>query len=332
MGLAVTRKGVAPEIYEAADRRVFGMPGPVWTMAIWLAASAVVIGISLLFPTPADDVALRLAAMLYGFGVAAALLWMRGRTPMMFIHVQLVVYIVVLLRISDMAGSPEGAVTSAMNLLVLAVYLGWWIPRVASIIYITLANVGLLIAFGRSDRLPDLLISWLAIAGLSVGLVLAFGALVWNIKVQLVTDPLTGLLNRQGLGALIERRSHAVTDHVPRALIALDLDHFKIINDRDGHLAGDRTLAEFGAALSKELRTQDIAFRVGGDEFVVILPNTTIADADADAVAQRLRKAIKIDWSYGVTEWLPEEDFGTASVRADMALYADKAERERNSP
>jgi len=192
-------------------------------------------------------------------------------------------------------------------------------------VYIGLANLGLLFSYWRMDRLPDLTVSWLSIAALSIGLVIAFGALVWNMKVQLVTDPLTGLLNRQGLGALIERRVAVVGDHAPRALIALDLDHFKTINDRDGHLAGDRTLAEFGAALSAELRPQDIAFRVGGDEFVVILPNTTTDDADA--VAQRLRAAIDIDWSYGVTEWLPDEDFSTASSRADQAMYADKAER-----
>ncbi|MDP2014934.1 MAG: GGDEF domain-containing protein [Actinomycetota bacterium] len=331
MGLAVTRRGVLPEIYEAADRRVLGMPGPVWTMALWFAASSIVVGFSLVFPTPPnEDPELRLAAMIYGFAVAIALIFMRSRTPMTFIYMQLVIYILVLIRITTMAGTPQSAVTSGMNLIVLAVYLGWWVPRLASIILIVLANLGLLFSFWRTDRLPDLLVSWLSITALSTGLVIAFGALVWNMKVQLVTDPLTGLLNRQGLGALIDRRTQVVGQQVPRALIALDLDNFKTINDRDGHLAGDRTLAEFGAALSAELRPQDIAFRVGGDEFVVILPNTTTKDADA--VAQRLRQAIDIAWSYGVTEWLPDEDFSTASSRADLAMYTDKAERRGDSP
>ena len=331
MSLAATRRGVAPEIYEAADRRVLDMPGPVWTMAIWFSASAVVVAFSIIFPTPPNEApALRVIAMIYGFGVGIALIIMRSRTPMVFIHVQLVVYILMLMRITTMAGSPQSAVTSGMNLIVLAVYLGWWIPRGLSVIYIVLADLGLLFSFWRTDRIPELAISWLSIAGLSIGLVLAFGALVWNMKVQLVTDPLTGLLNRQGLGALIDRRAQVVGESAPRALIALDLDHFKAINDRDGHEAGDRTLAEFGAALSAELRPQDIAFRVGGDEFVVILPRTTVEDADA--VAQRLRGAINIDWSYGITEWLPEEDFNSASARADAAMYIDKAQRERNSP
>lgn len=331
MGLAVSRRGIAPEIYEAADRRVLGMPGPVWTMALWFGASALVLGFSLIFPTPPNDApALRFVAMIYGFAVAIALVNMRGRTPMMFIYIQLVVYILLLVRITTMAGTPQSAVTSGMNLIVLAVYLGWWVPRLTSIVVIVFANLGLLFSFWRTDRLPDLAVSWLSITALSIGLVIAFGALVWNMKVQLVTDPLTGLLNRQGLGALIDRRAQLVGHQGPRSLIALDLDHFKTINDRDGHLAGDRTLAEFGAALSAELRPQDIAFRVGGDEFVVILPNT--ATQDADAVAQRLRESIHIDWSYGVTEWLPDEDFSTASSRADLAMYADKAERQRDSP
>ena len=331
MGLAVTRRGVAPEIYEAADRRVLDMPGPVWTMALWFGASDVVVAFSLIFPTaPSDTMALRLLAMTYGIVVVALLLVMRSRTPMSFIYAQLVIYILLLMRLTALAGTAASAVTSAMNLIVLAVYLGWWIPRRIAIVYIVLANLALLVTFWRTDRLPDLTVSWLAISALSIGLVLAFGALVWNMKVQLVTDPLTGLLNRQGLGALIERRAQVVGSQAPRSLIALDLDHFKTINDRDGHLAGDRTLAEFGAALNAELRPQDIAFRVGGDEFVVILPNTTTEDADA--VARRLRESIKIDWSYGVTEWLPEEDFSTASARADQAMYLDKAERGRNSP
>ena len=331
MGLAATQRGVAPEIYEAADRRVLDMPGPVWTMVLWFGASDLVIAFSLIFPTPPNDSpALRALAMVYGLLVVAALLIMRSRTPMTFIYIQLAVYVVLLMRITAMAGTPASAVTSAMNVIVLAVYLGWWIPRRIAIGYIVLASLGLLVVFWRTDRLPELTVSWISISALSIGLVLAFGALVWNMKVQLVTDPLTGLLNRQGLGALIDRRTTVAGDHVPRALIALDLDHFKIINDRDGHLAGDRTLAEFGAALSAELRPQDIAFRVGGDEFVVILPNTTTADADA--VAQRLRRAIKIDWSYGITEWLPDEDFSAASARADEAMYLEKAARGRNSP
>ncbi|MDO9485724.1 MAG: GGDEF domain-containing protein [Actinomycetota bacterium] len=327
MGLLAARRGVAPEIYEAADRRVLDMPGPVWTMAIWFAASSAVVGVSLVFPSPPNDApALRLLALIYGFAVVIALLWMRGRTPMLFIYIQLVIYILFLIRMTTMAGTAQGALTSAMNLIVLAVYLGWWIPRGPAIIFILLANLGLLFSFWHTDRLSELVISWISIAGLSIGLVLAFGALVWNMKVQLVTDPLTGLLNRQGLGALIDRRSSVTGEQAPRALIALDLDHFKSINDRDGHLAGDRTLAEFGAALNAALRPQDIAFRVGGDEFVVILPRTTLADADA--VAQRLRAAIDIEWSYGITEWLLEEDFSTASSRADQAMYADKARRE----
>ncbi|MDO8733189.1 MAG: GGDEF domain-containing protein [Actinomycetota bacterium] len=331
MGLAAARRGVAPEIYEAADRRVLDMPGPVWTMAMWFGASAVVVAFSLIFPTPPNEaLGLRVFAMIYGFSVGVALIIMRSRTPMLFIHVQLVIYMLLLIRLTTTAGTPQSAVTSAMNLIVLAVYVGWWIPRRVAVIYMVLADFGLLFSFWRTDRLPELAVSWLAITGLSIGLVIAFGALVWNMKVQLVTDPLTGLLNRQGLGALIERRAQVVGELAPRALIALDLDHFKTINDRDGHLAGDRTLAAFGAALSAELRPQDIAFRVGGDEFVVILPGTSIADAYA--VAQRLREAMTIDWSYGITEWLLEEEFSSASSRADAAMYADKAERERSSP
>ena len=90
-------------------------------MALWFGASSVVVGYSLLFPTPPNDApALRVVAMLYGFAVAIALLLMRSRTPMLFIHIQLVIYILLLIRITTMAGTPQSAVTSGMNLIVLA--------------------------------------------------------------------------------------------------------------------------------------------------------------------------------------------------------------------
>lgn len=336
MALLTRRRDVAPEIYEAADRRIMGMAGPMWTMALWFGLTAVVMAISLLFPAPPNHSPLvRFLAMVYAGAVVLLLLLMRERTPMAFIHVQLVLYILIAIRIITLAGTPASAITTGMNFMVLAVYLGWWIPRLPSLIYIGAANLGLLFGFWRADFLPELAIAWLAIAALSMGLVIAFGALVWNLKVQLVTDPLTGLLNRQGLGALIDRRAHKADEHAPRALIAIDLDHFKSINDLQGHLAGDRTLADFGAALRRELRPHDIAFRVGGDEFVVVLPRTSVADAQM--VAARLRQGIPIAWSYGVTDWGLDEEFSRASARADAQMYADKAGREgpgksRSSP
>jgi len=160
MALLSTRRGVSPEIYEAADRRVLGMAGPMWTMALWFGATSIVIALSLIFPVPPNHApALRATAMVYAGGVALGLVVMRGRTPMAFIHVQLVIYILFAIRIITLAGTPASAVTTGMNFIVLAVYLGWWMSRTPSLVYIALANIGLLIAMWRSGFLPELAIA-----------------------------------------------------------------------------------------------------------------------------------------------------------------------------
>jgi diguanylate cyclase (GGDEF)-like protein len=108
-------------------------------------------------------------------------------------------------------------------------------------------------------------------------------------------------------------------------LIVIDLDQFKAVNDRDGHLAGDRTLRDFSAALLEVTRPDDIAIRSGGDEFVLILPKTD--PSGAHALASRLRTAASIEWSYGVAQWAADEGFDAAMARADQRMYKQKTER-----
>jgi diguanylate cyclase (GGDEF)-like protein len=104
-------------------------------------------------------------------------------------------------------------------------------------------------------------------------------------------DQLTGLLNRRGF---FEAGGAAIADAARRsgsvALLALDLDHFKLLNDGHGHAAGDAALAGFGALLGDRCRTQDIAGRLGGEEFAVLLADTDLEAAVA--IAERLRAAV----------------------------------------
>jgi diguanylate cyclase (GGDEF)-like protein len=147
-----------------------------------------------------------------------------------------------------------------------------------------------------------------------------------------VTDPLTGALNRRGYfeRARIEMvRSKRYNR--PLAAIMLDIDHFKSVNDTLGHAVGDVVLAEFVERLRNALRTVDILGRVGGEEFVVLLPETTI-DA-ATLVAERLRRQLDdrplatpagelvLTASAGVAEWTAEMVAIDALMeRADAAL------------
>lgn len=152
-----------------------------------------------------------------------------------------------------------------------------------------------------------------------------------------VTDSLTGLFNYRSLRETVRRESERAVRFGRRlAVLALDLDHFKDINDRYGHAAGDAVLAEFAQRIKYEIREVDLAFRMGGEEFVVLLPETD--EVGGVAVAERLGAAIRdtpiavredltvrVTVSIGIAV-LPEHGIAGAAVlsAADEALYAAK--------
>jgi diguanylate cyclase (GGDEF)-like protein len=145
-------------------------------------------------------------------------------------------------------------------------------------------------------------------------------------------DALTGLHNRRYFHETLARevaRAHRYDRHL--ALIIFDLDDFKAINDRIGHLAGDGVLAEAAERIREAVRSADFACRVGGDEFAVILPESKLADADQ--LYARLQKAVSsrpvgqagpLTISAGVAELQPEDDAIAFFQRADHALYGAK--------
>jgi diguanylate cyclase (GGDEF)-like protein len=109
---------------------------------------------------------------------------------------------------------------------------------------------------------------------------------------QARTDSLTGALNRRAFADAAAREiSRAVRSATPLALIVLDLDHFKQLNDTHGHAAGDEALRALVMLLTAEVRTQDLVARSGGEEFFVLLPDTS--QHRAEEVAERLRSAIE---------------------------------------
>ncbi len=145
-------------------------------------------------------------------------------------------------------------------------------------------------------------------------------------------DALTGLHNRRFFHETLARecaRAHRYERKL--ALIVFDLDDFKEINDRIGHLAGDTVLAEAAERVRDVVRTADIACRVGGDEFAVILPESSLSDADQlyrriqNAISSRpLGQGGKLFLSAGVAELRAEDDPVAFFQRADDALYRAK--------
>jgi diguanylate cyclase (GGDEF)-like protein len=145
-------------------------------------------------------------------------------------------------------------------------------------------------------------------------------------------DALTGLHNRRYFHETLARevaRAHRYSRDL--ALVIFDLDDFKAINDQIGHLAGDGVLADAAARVRDVVRSADIACRVGGDEFAVVLPESTLRDVDQlyrriqHAVsAQLLGEVGRIVFSAGVAELRPEDDAVSFFQRADDALYRAK--------
>jgi diguanylate cyclase (GGDEF)-like protein len=113
-----------------------------------------------------------------------------------------------------------------------------------------------------------------------------------SLERESATDALTGLFNRRYLDRrLREEVASARRYRLPLSVLLLDIDHFKLVNDRYGHRAGDHVLVTFGKLVPEELRESDILARYGGEEFLVIAPHTSLEGA-AD-VAERLRKRIE---------------------------------------
>lgn len=105
------------------------------------------------------------------------------------------------------------------------------------------------------------------------------------------TDPLTGLYNRRSLEKMLEREVLlAGRHHQPLSLVVIDVDHFKSVNDSFGHAAGDDLLRYVAKTLTETLRRTDLAFRNGGDEFVILLPQTTLNNALA--AMEKVRRSL----------------------------------------
>ena len=146
-----------------------------------------------------------------------------------------------------------------------------------------------------------------------------------------VQDPLTGLLNRMECANRINALLAHQKSDIIHALLLLDLDDFKGINDQYGHIMGDNVLQSLGKALKKAFRSTDIIARLGGDEFIVFLvdiSNTTFIESKCRMLSEALQEEeihVPISFSAGAAVASPGDDFTELYRRADVALYHSKS-------
>ena len=150
-----------------------------------------------------------------------------------------------------------------------------------------------------------------------------------------LTDTLTRILNRRGITvSLLDAMAQAERYNTPLSIAMADIDHFKRVNDTQGHEAGDRILAQVASVLSETLRMPDKIGRYGGEEFLAVFPHTTLAQARK--IAERMRGAVqkaevaaggsaRVTISIGVTQFQRGEDLEQLLSRVDKALYQAKS-------
>jgi len=149
---------------------------------------------------------------------------------------------------------------------------------------------------------------------------------------QAIIDPLTGVFNRRhmerSLSDAIERKRR---NSAPASLLLIDVDRFKLVNDQYGHAKGDSVLKGIVSLVGKRSRKLDLLFRIGGEEFILLLPDTL--EAAAAVVAEQLRASVaetplvdgrQVTVSIGVSELQPGESLDSWMKYADDALYAAK--------
>jgi diguanylate cyclase (GGDEF)-like protein len=181
-----------------------------------------------------------------------------------------------------------------------------------------------------SNPVQQVFMTWINIGLASIFCLEAAGYLRAKLDREITTDPLTGVLNRSGLDELIDSEiARTARTGRPLTIALFDLDDFKLTNDRLGHLAGDRLLVDFAAMLTSNARSYDTVARIGGDEFLIVLPDAPLEDGLA--FIERLRSASTQHWSVGLASARDDDTARSLRERADQQLYVRKGERKSSS-
>jgi diguanylate cyclase (GGDEF)-like protein len=166
-----------------------------------------------------------------------------------------------------------------------------------------------------ADPVP--VIATLALLAGVVSIVWALQAAELHHRDEAILDPLTGLLNRHALGPRFVELSHqARLTHQPICMLLCDVDSFKAVNDRYGHDRGDAVLRDIAYELRKRLRSFELVYRLGGEEFLIVLPG--VSHAEGQEIAERLRSAVADATPTGIAVTI---SVGLSAGSGDSVVY-----------
>lgn len=304
------------------------LPGPVVTMAGWsLIVFLDLVGVFLLghgHENQVDSLAW-LAVAAYELLVVAVCLVLGGRTPTLLLQIVLFLRLPSVVLLAALGSPVDSLLFGYATAVFVVVYAAYWWHGWLTYVYAAM-SAGSMLLLGlipeQTDRVAQ---TWFVVTTLLLVMGVALNRIVAEQERQARRDPITRLPNRVALEAYLDAHPRPTRSTEPLTIIVIDLDRFKDVNDTHGHVAGDNLLRDLTMAWNSLLAPDQSLYRVGGDEFLLVLPNT--APADAESVLVRLRTASRASWSAGATRWSSDEDFDAAFARADRLMYSRKAER-----